>query len=112
MQSKKRFTPEQKVIILRELLENKLSISQVAEKDGIHVNDIYSWKKKLFENASAIYAILWRPEASVSPRSLQVLDRTQFKSIVVVTFQLCVDHWGALVLLIILFGQCLFHCVV
>ena len=56
MPTKKRFTPEQKVIILRELLENKLSISQVAEKYGIHVNDIYSWKKKLFENATAIFA--------------------------------------------------------
>ncbi|KAB2939633.1 MAG: transposase [Ignavibacteriales bacterium UTCHB3] len=56
MQTKKRFTPEQKVIILRELLENKLSISQVAEKYGIHVNDIYAWKKKLFENAALIFA--------------------------------------------------------
>ncbi|MCX6149710.1 MAG: hypothetical protein NTX22_04200 [Ignavibacteriales bacterium] len=29
------------VIILRELLENSIPISQLAEKYGVHVNDIY-----------------------------------------------------------------------
>lgn len=51
MNQKRRHTAEQKVIILRELLENNTPISQVAEKFGVHVNDIYNWKKKLFENA-------------------------------------------------------------
>ncbi|KAB2910032.1 MAG: transposase [Ignavibacteriaceae bacterium] len=44
------------MIILRELPENELSGSQVAEKNGIHVNGIYAWKKKLFENAALIFA--------------------------------------------------------
>ncbi len=72
MQTKKRFTPEQKVIILRELLENKLSISQVAEKYGIHVNDIYSWKKKLFENATAIFANTTAKPAKAEESSTKV----------------------------------------
>lgn len=55
MREKKRYTAEQKVIILRELLENNTPISQVAEKYQVHVNDIYNWKKKLFENASSIF---------------------------------------------------------
>lgn len=55
MQEKKRHTGEQKIIILRELLENNTPISQVAEKYKVHVNDIYNWKKKLFENAASVF---------------------------------------------------------
>lgn len=55
MQEKKRHTAEQKIIILRELLENNTPISQVAEKYNVHVNDIYNWKKKLFENAASVF---------------------------------------------------------
>ena len=55
MNEKKRYTAEQKVIILRELLEKNTPISQVAEKYCIHINDIYNWKKKLFENATSIF---------------------------------------------------------
>ncbi|HMQ68234.1 MAG TPA: transposase [Ignavibacteria bacterium] len=54
MSEKKRYTAEQKVIILRELLENNTPISHVAEKYNVHVNDIYNWKKKLFENAALV----------------------------------------------------------
>ena len=55
MNQKKRYTSEQKVMILRELLEKDTPISQLAEKYGVHVNDIYNWKKKLFENAASIF---------------------------------------------------------
>ncbi len=56
MKERKRYTPEQKIIILRELLENNMPISQVAEKYGVHTNDIYNWKKKLFESADLIFS--------------------------------------------------------
>ena len=52
---KKTSYPEQKVMILRELLENNVPISQLAEKYNVHVNDIYNWKKKLFESAAEIF---------------------------------------------------------
>lgn len=55
MPERKRQTAEQKVIILRELLENNIPISQLAEKHNVHVNDIYNWKKKLFESAADIF---------------------------------------------------------
>ena len=48
---RKIYSPEQKVIIIRELLENNVPISQLAEKYQVHPNDIYNWKKKLFEGA-------------------------------------------------------------
>ena len=55
MNQRKHYTAEQKVIILRELLENNVPISQLSEKYGVHPNDIYNWKKKLFESASEIF---------------------------------------------------------
>jgi len=51
MQQRKHYTSEQKVMILRELLENNVPISQLAEKYGVHPNDIYNWKKKFLESA-------------------------------------------------------------
>lgn len=51
MAKRKRITAEQKVIILREVLENKVSISQISEQYGINPNIIYRWKKELFEGA-------------------------------------------------------------
>lgn len=56
MKERKHYSAEQKVIILRELLENNVPISQVAEKYGVHPNDIYNWKKKLFESASSVFS--------------------------------------------------------
>ena len=55
MRQRKHYTAEQKVIILRELLENNIPISQLAEKYDVHPNDIYNWKKKLFESATEIF---------------------------------------------------------
>ncbi len=55
MRERKRYTPEKKVLIVRELLENNVPISQLAEKYQVNVNDIYNWKKKLFEGAKDIF---------------------------------------------------------
>lgn len=55
MKQRKHYTAEQKVIILRELLENNVPISQLAEKYQVRPNDIYNWKKKLFESATDIF---------------------------------------------------------
>ena len=55
MKQRKQYTAEQKVIILRELLENNVPISQLAEKYQVRPNDIYNWKKKLFESATDIF---------------------------------------------------------
>jgi len=52
MEKKKRFTAEKKVEILREYLENRVSISDLAEKYEVHPNSIHQWKKQLFEGAA------------------------------------------------------------
>ena len=55
MRERKRYSGEQKTIILRELLENNVPISTLCEKYEVRPNDIYNWKKKLFESASGIF---------------------------------------------------------
>lgn len=55
MKPRRTFTAEQKMTIIRELLEEKIPISQLAEKYEIHPNDIYNWKKKLFESAADVF---------------------------------------------------------
>lgn len=74
MSEKKRYTAEQKVIILRELLENNTPISQVAEKYGVHVNDIYNWKKKLFENAASIFESKTGSANSVQEKKIELYE--------------------------------------
>lgn len=74
MSEKKRYTSEQKIIILRELLENNTPISQVAEKFNVHVNDIYNWKKKLFENASAIFETKSSTVSTVHEKKIEALE--------------------------------------
>jgi transposase-like protein len=56
MQERKHLTATQKTQILRDLLENQESISVVSEKYGVHPNDIYRWKKQLFEGAPVLLA--------------------------------------------------------
>ena len=57
MKEKKHYSAEQKVIVLREFLENNTPISQLADKYQLHPNDIYKflWKKKLFEGAKDLF---------------------------------------------------------
>lgn len=45
------YTSEEKAIILREHLENKVPISELSEKYGVHPNALYTWKKNILEQA-------------------------------------------------------------
>ena len=49
--ARKRYSPEDKVRILREHLDNNVSVSELAEKYDLHPSMIRNWKKELFEGA-------------------------------------------------------------
>ena len=55
MEQRKRFSAKEKMMILRELLENKVQIGELAEKYHIHPNVIYNWKKILFEKGENLF---------------------------------------------------------
>ena len=54
MKQRKHLSGEKKSIILRELLDNSVPVSQLSEQYGVHPNDILRWKKQLFENAGQL----------------------------------------------------------
>jgi len=56
MTRRKRYTPEQKVEILREHFEKNNPVPDICEKYRVHPNQFYRWKKELFENAVEIFA--------------------------------------------------------
>lgn len=55
MEQRKRFSSSEKIVILRELLENKEPIGTLSEKHKVNPNLIYHWKKKLFEEGSTLF---------------------------------------------------------
>jgi len=54
---RKRYTSEEKIKILREVMEEGKSVSNAAEGHGIHPNLILNWRKQLFENAVQTFEI-------------------------------------------------------
>jgi transposase-like protein len=63
MGKRKRFTPQEKVKVLRELFEEGKPVSTVAEGYGVHPNNIFAWRKQLFEGAEHIFEIK-RPDVT------------------------------------------------
>ena len=57
MGRRKRYTAEEKVKILREVLEDGKSISQTAEKYGVHPNNVIAWRKQLIEGGTQTFQI-------------------------------------------------------
>jgi transposase len=57
MSKRKRYTAEEKIKILRDVLEDGKPISQVAEANGIHPNNILNWRKQLFEGGIQTFQI-------------------------------------------------------
>jgi transposase len=57
MGKRKRYTAEDKIKILREVLEDGKSISQVSEKYGLSPNNIFKWRKQLFEEGINTFQI-------------------------------------------------------
>jgi transposase-like protein len=67
MGKRKRFTPKEKVKALREIFEDGKSVSAVAEGYDIHPNNIFTWRKQLFEGAEQIFEIK-RPDVSAKAK--------------------------------------------
>jgi len=51
MRENRKFTAEAKVSILREHLQNNISVSELSKQYDIHPNLIMNWRKQLFEGA-------------------------------------------------------------
>jgi len=57
MDKRKTYTAEEKVKILREVLEDGKSVSKIADQYGLHPNNIFNWRKQLFEDGIKIFQV-------------------------------------------------------
>ena len=57
MGRRKRYTADEKMKILREVLENGKSISQTAEEYRVHPNNVMKWRKQLIEGGAQTFQI-------------------------------------------------------
>jgi transposase len=62
--TRKRFTAQEKVAILRLHLLEHVAISDLCDQHGVHPTMFYRWQKEFFENGSAAF----------EPRSRQSTD--------------------------------------
>ena len=56
MSTRKQFTPEQKVAMVRRHLIENVPVSNLCDEFGIHATQYYNWQKQLFENAEGAFA--------------------------------------------------------
>ena len=70
---RRKISAEQKVIILRELLENSRSISELSAEYNINPNLIYRWKKQLFEQAVEIFTQKSNKKETLQDREIEKL---------------------------------------
>lgn len=75
--SRRQFSPEQKIKILREHLLDKVPISAVCEKHQITPTQFYQWQKTFFENGAAAFAK--SANSRVSSQSEQRLAKLEDK---------------------------------
>ena len=57
MGKRKRYTPEEKVLVLREVVEDGKTVSTVANEHELKPNLILSWRKQMVEGAMSIFQI-------------------------------------------------------
>ena len=55
MDTRRQYTPEQKVAILREHLLEKKPVSDLCDQHQIHPTLFYQWQKAFFENGTAAF---------------------------------------------------------
>lgn len=75
-EKRKHISAEKKVEILREHLDNKRPISELAEKYGVHPNIISRWKKQMFEGALETFTRKQEKSKKPLERKIEQLEET------------------------------------
>jgi transposase-like protein len=71
MNTNKRYSPVQKVEIMREHLDNQIPISTLCERFQVSPAMIYHWKKQLFEGAIALFKPKNKNQEQLQLKALQ-----------------------------------------
>jgi len=83
VRKRRKISSSQKMLIIRELLENQESISELAEKYSISIQDIYRWKKQLFESTEIFDRKTRSKESPLEKKSKALEEKVQQKDTVI-----------------------------
>src|ERR1700739_161887 len=91
--SRRHYSPQQKVAILREHLIAQVPISELCEKYHIHPTLFYQWQKTFFENGAAVFErerprsqSLGKEQEKINRLETKLKDLTPYKTI---AFMIC-----------------------
>jgi transposase-like protein len=71
---RKVITAATKAEILRELLENQLSATDLSERYQVNINSIYNWRKQLFESAVDLFSAKQQKSAQKDQTIITTLE--------------------------------------
>lgn len=77
MKKKKLYSSEEKAMIIREHLENKVPVSELSEKYEIHPNLLYKWQMQLFEQAPQSLSRKTAKEQRASTKELKRISELE-----------------------------------
>jgi transposase-like protein len=72
---RKNYTAEQKVAILREHLLEKVPISDLCERHGMHPTMFYRWQKDFFENGALAFQQKNRANHQAEQERIEFLEK-------------------------------------
>jgi transposase len=72
---RKHYSAEEKVIILRQHLIERVPVSELCDRQGLRPTVFYRWQKEFFENGAAAFQQKARPDHSAEQRRIAHLER-------------------------------------
>lgn len=72
--SRKHYTPEEKMGILRRHLVEQIPVSQICDEHHLRPTVFYRWQKELFENGAAVFRPNGKSQSTTETRKIAVLE--------------------------------------
>ena len=69
---RKHYTAEEKVVILRRHLLDKVAVSDLCEELGLQPTVFYRWQKEFFENGASAFQTPERPHRQVEEKQKRI----------------------------------------
>ena len=69
---RKHYAAEEKVVILRRHLLDKVPVSDLCEENGLQPTVFYRWQKELFENGASAFQTRERPTHQVEEKQKRI----------------------------------------
>jgi transposase-like protein len=81
MEKKQRrnYTPEEKVVILKKHLIDKISVPDLCDEYDLQPTVFYDWQKKFFENGACVFAKKNGNASSLDKRKIEALEKKMEK---------------------------------